>query len=40
MSSAEWERQTKEMEAVQKQVEGDDDRDYEGENRQLQKKLR
>ena len=40
MSSAEWERQTKEMEAVQKQVEGDDDRDYEGENRRLQKKLR
>ena len=39
MSKAEWERQTREMEMVQRQVEGDDDRDYEGESRWLQKKL-
>ena len=39
MSKAEWERQTKEMERLQKVVEGDDDRDYGQESRRLQKKL-
>ena len=38
MSKAEWERQTKEMEILQKEVEGDDDRDYGEEARRLQKK--
>ena len=39
MSKEEWERQTKEMEKVQQQVEGDDDRDYGEESRRLQKKV-
>ena len=39
MSKAEWERQTKEMEKLQKEVEGDDDRDYGDESRRLQKKV-
>lgn len=39
MSKAEWERQTKEMEKLQQQVEGDDDRDYGDEARRLQKKV-
>ena len=39
MSKAEWERQTKEMEKVQKEVEGDDDRDYIDEMRRLQRKV-
>lgn len=39
MSKAEWERQTKEMEKLQKEVEGDDDRDYGQEARRLQKKV-
>ena len=39
MSKAEWERQTKEMEKLQKEVEGDDDRDYGQESRRLQKKM-
>ena len=39
MSKAEWARQTKEMELVQRQVEGDDDRDYGDESRRLQKKV-
>ena len=39
MSKAEWERQTKEMEKVLKDVEGDDDRDYGDEARRLQKKV-
>lgn len=39
MSKAEWERQSKEMEKVQRQVEGDDDRDYGDEARRLQKKV-
>lgn len=39
MSKQEWERQCKEMETVQKEVEGDDDRDYGDEVRRLQKKL-
>ena len=38
MSKAEWERQTKEMEKLQKEVEGDDNRDYSDESRRLQKK--
>lgn len=38
MSKAEWERQTREMEKLQKEVEGDDDRDYGDEARRLQKK--
>lgn len=39
MSKAEWERQTREMEKLQKEVEGDDDRDYGDEARRLQKKV-
>ena len=39
MSKAEWERQTKEMEKLQKEIEGDDDRDYRQESRRLQKKV-
>lgn len=39
MSKAEWERQTKEMEKLQKQIEGDDDRDYMQESRRLRKKV-
>lgn len=39
MSKAEWERQTKEMETVQKNVEGHDDRDYGNEALRLQKKV-
>lgn len=38
MSKTEWERQTKEMEKLQKEIEGDDDRDYMQESRRLQKK--
>ncbi|KAI4139549.1 MAG: hypothetical protein L6R39_006231 [Caloplaca ligustica] len=38
MSKQEWERQCKEMETVQKEVEGHDDRDYGDEARRLQKK--
>ena len=39
MSKAEWERQTREMEKVLVEVEGDDDRDYGEESRRLQKKV-
>ncbi|KAL8746812.1 MAG: hypothetical protein Q9190_001217 [Brigantiaea leucoxantha] len=39
MSKQEWERQCKEMEVLQKEVEGDDDRNYGDEARRLQKKL-
>ena len=39
MSKAEWERQVSEMERVQQQVEGDDDRDYRKEAARLQKKM-
>ena len=39
MSKAEWERQTKEMEKLQKQIEGDDDRGYMQESRRLRKKV-
>ncbi|CAF9911489.1 MAG: c-5 sterol desaturase [Heterodermia speciosa] len=39
MSKAEWERQTKEMETVLKEVEGDDDRNYEDESRRVGKKM-
>jgi len=38
MSKAEWERQSKEMETVVREVEGDDDRSYEGEASRIQKK--
>ena len=38
MSKKEWERQTKEMEKLQKEIEGDDDRDYMQDSRRLQKK--
>lgn len=38
MSKTEWERQTKEMEKLQKEIEGDDDRDYMQDSRRLQKK--
>jgi len=37
MSKAEWERQSKEMETVVKEVEGDDDRSYEEETSRIQK---
>jgi lathosterol oxidase len=39
MSKAEWQRQTKEMEQLVKEVEGDDDRQYGEEAARLQKKL-
>ena len=39
MSKTEWERQCKEMETLQKQVEGDDDRNYGDEMSRLQKKV-
>ena len=39
MSKAEWERQTREMEKMQEEVEGKDDRDYGDESRRLQKKI-
>ncbi|KAL8943959.1 MAG: hypothetical protein Q9216_000772 [Gyalolechia sp. 2 TL-2023] len=39
MSKQEWERQCTEMETVQKEVEGVDDRDYHDEERRLQKKI-
>ena len=39
MSKAEWERQTREMEKMQEEVEGKDDRDYGDELRRLQKKI-
>ena len=39
MSKAEWERQTKEMEKLQREIEGDDDRDYRQASRRLQKKI-
>ena len=39
MGKEEWERQTKEMERVVKEVEGEDDRDYDDEARRLQKKV-
>lgn len=38
MSKTEWERQTKEMEKLQKEIEGDDDRDYMQDSRRLQRK--
>ncbi len=38
MSKAEWDRQCKEMETVQKEVEGKDDRSYGDESRTLQEK--
>lgn len=40
MSKAEWERQSKEMETVVREVEGDDDRSYEGEASKTQKEKR
>ena len=39
MSKDEWQRQVKEMEKVQKEVEGDDDRNYSDEAARLQKKV-
>ncbi|MCJ1307018.1 c-5 sterol desaturase [Agyrium rufum] len=39
MSKTEWERQCKEMEKLQRTVEGDDDRDYGEEMHHLQKKV-
>ena len=39
MSKAEWERQSKEMEKVVKEVEGDDDRAYGDEAKRIQKKM-
>ncbi|KAL9613732.1 MAG: hypothetical protein Q9167_001746 [Letrouitia subvulpina] len=39
MSKSEWERQCHEMEKLQREVEGDDDRDYGNEARRLQKKV-
>ena len=38
MSRAEWEKQSREMETVQREVEGNDDRSYGEESRKLQKK--
>ncbi len=39
MSKAEWQKQCKEMETIQKKVEGDDDRDYNAEALKIQKKV-
>ena len=39
MGKAEWERQTKEMEKIVKEVEGDDDRSYGDEARRIDKKM-
>ncbi|KAI4200650.1 MAG: hypothetical protein LQ350_003791 [Teloschistes chrysophthalmus] len=39
MSKQEWEKQCKEMETVQREVEGDDDRNYGDEAKRLQKKV-
>ncbi|KAL9625013.1 MAG: hypothetical protein Q9160_000742 [Pyrenula sp. 1 TL-2023] len=39
MGKAEWERQTKEMEKIVKEVEGDDDRNYGDEVRRVNKKM-
>lgn len=39
MSKAEWERQSREMEALQKAVEGNDNRDYKAETREVQRKV-
>lgn len=39
MSKGEWERQCQEMEKLQREVEGDDDRNYGNEARRLQKKV-
>ena len=39
MSKAEWEKQTKEMEKIQQDVEGDDDRAYGVEAGTIQKKI-
>ena len=39
MSKAEWERQCEEMETVQQQVEGDDDRSYRDEMHVIKKKV-
>lgn len=39
MSKAEWERQTKEMEKLVQEVEGDDDRQYGEETKRIQKKM-
>jgi len=39
MSKAEWERQCKEMTRIQKEVEGDDDRDYGDEMHKTEKKV-
>ncbi|KAL8642688.1 MAG: hypothetical protein Q9228_000656 [Teloschistes exilis] len=39
MSKQEWEKQCKEMETVQREVEGDDDRNYGDEAKRLQKKM-
>ena len=39
MSKAEWERQSKEMEKVVKEVEGDDERSYGDEASRIQKKM-
>lgn len=39
MSKQEWERQSKEMEMIVKEVEGDDERSYGDEARRIQKKV-
>lgn len=39
MSKAEWERQCKEMENIQQNVEGDDDRNYGAEMHKIAKKV-
>lgn len=36
MAAAEWNRQAQEMERIQKEVEGEDDRQYEGETKKVQ----
>jgi len=39
MGKAEWQRQTKEMEKIVKEVEGDDDRSYGDEASRIAKKV-
>ena len=39
MSKKEWERQSKEMETIVKEVEGDDERSYGDEAKRIQKKV-
>lgn len=39
MGKEEWERQSKEMERIVQEVEGDDERQYDEESKKMQKKM-